>query len=147
VTGFRQVEGRGCQLTTAASGAMCVPAACPIEESDTETHGHSGGHPRSDGLGKRWPGKVSSQPSKLVIASSSLLDDLGRVRRVQAKPLREPGHGGHGPRGWQLREGRGGAGYVGRVWAGQYKIGVQLARVTSGPSRTLQVAATCRSRV
>lgn len=31
---------------------------------------------------------MDPEPSKLVIPSSSLLDDLGRVHRVKAKPLR-----------------------------------------------------------
>ena len=39
-------------------------------------------------LRQRQSSRVQSQPSKLVIPSSSLLNDLARVRRVQAKPLR-----------------------------------------------------------
>ena len=57
---------------------------------------------------------MSAAAVMLMSASSSLLDGLGRVRRVKAKPLtrslREPGHGGHGPRDGSYEEDGGGAG-------------------------------------
>jgi hypothetical protein len=55
------------QGTTAASGAVCVPATCPIERSAPGTHGHSWNMHHGADLRRRWSSGVQSQPSKLVI--------------------------------------------------------------------------------
>jgi len=44
-----------------------MPAACPIERSDTGTHGHSRDERHDDDLHMRRSGGVQSQPSKLVM--------------------------------------------------------------------------------
>jgi len=55
------------QATKAASGAVCVPATCPIERPVPGTHGHSWNMRHGDDLRQRWSSEVQSQPSKLVM--------------------------------------------------------------------------------
>jgi hypothetical protein len=75
-------------------------------------------------------------------SSSSLLDCLGRVRRVKAKPHAVASralNGGHGPRDGSYRGVRGGQGTgisAGRTTV-RHAISVPLTSVTSGLSRSL----------
>jgi hypothetical protein len=91
--------------------------------------------------------RPQSQPYKLVLSSSSQQNDLGRVRRVKAKPLRGRFASFDTvarPEGWQRSRRMGEKQGTGSVAVGP-KFAGPLASAKRGLSRSLTDSPLCRS--
>jgi hypothetical protein len=79
-------EGQGARVQPSCAITDAVPAACPIGQHNGVIHGHSRVHGHTARPAFELTDTPGPEALQAGIPSTSLLDCLGRVRRVKAKP-------------------------------------------------------------